>query len=48
MELPLRTHGGLNNGKEYFRSSKRTKAPIIIDGAGIHQIEEVSDAVSFL
>ena len=34
-------------GKEYFEAASELKAPIIIDGAGIHQIEEISDAVHF-
>lgn len=33
--------------KEYFEAASELKAPVIIDGAGIHQIEEISDAVHF-
>ena len=38
----------LNTVKSIFEAASELKAPIIIDGAGIHQIEEVSDAVHFL
>ena len=34
--------------KEYFEAASELKAPVIIDGAGIHQIEEISDAVIFM
>ena len=37
----------LNTVKSIFEAASELKAPIIIDGAGIHQIEEVSDAVHF-
>lgn len=37
----------LNTVKSVFEAAKELRAPIIIDGAGIHQIEEISDAVKF-
>ena len=33
--------------KSIFEAASELKAPVIIDGAGIHQIEEISDAVHF-
>ena len=35
----------LNTVKSIFEAASELKAPVIIDGAGIHQIEEISDAV---
>ena len=37
----------LNTVKSIFEAASELKAPVIIDGAGIHQIEEISDAVHF-
>lgn len=37
----------LNTVKSVFEAASELKAPIIIDGAGVHQIEEISDAVHF-
>ena len=37
----------LNTVKRIFEAASELKAPVIIDGAGIHQIEEISDAVHF-
>ena len=37
----------LNTVKSIFEAASELKAPVIIDGAGIHQIEEKSDAVHF-
>ena len=34
--------------KSIFEAASELKAPVIIDGAGIHQIEEISDAVHFM
>lgn len=36
----------LNTVKSIFEAASELKAPVIIDGAGIHQIE-ISDAVHF-
>lgn len=33
--------------KSIFEAASELKAPVIIDGVGIHQIEEISDAVHF-
>ena len=37
----------INTVKSIFEAASELKAPVIIDGAGIHQIEEISDAVHF-
>lgn len=37
----------LNTVKSVFEAARELKAPIIIDGAGIHQIEEIAEAVRF-
>lgn len=37
----------LNTVKSAFEAAEELKAPVILDGAGIHQIEEIADAVKF-